>query len=131
VRARKVVMAGIALVALGGCSSDGDGGGGDVPNIAPTVQAPDPAEASAAAAKRAEAANDVDSYVAALKAIDPKLVKDQVDATDKGKSICLDLEQGKTEAQAAKSAAQRFAIDEQAALKVVTATKAALCPGKR
>ncbi|GIF25047.1 hypothetical protein BJ973_007304 [Actinoplanes tereljensis] len=131
-RARKFVIVGAALVALAGCSSTStsSSGNGAVP-IAATPQAPDPIEASVAASKRAEAAGDVDSYVAAIKAIDPKLVKDQVSAVDMGKGICQEAAQGKTDAQVATDVALNFSVDQAAALKVVTATKTALCPGKR
>ncbi|MFD0523320.1 DUF732 domain-containing protein [Paractinoplanes durhamensis] len=122
--ARQFMVVGVALIALAGCSSSaGDPGSAAQPQV-PVV---DPG-ASEAAAKRAAAAGDADSYVAALKAIDPKLGTNQAAALDNGKTICLDIEQKKTDAELAKNAATRFDVDKGTAAKVVAATRKALCP---
>ncbi|MEU4241828.1 DUF732 domain-containing protein [Actinoplanes sp. NPDC026619] len=122
--ARQFVVVGAVLVALGGCSTTGDSA------AAPTQAPQAAAEASVAAAQRAAAADDVDSYVAALKAVDAKLAADKDVAVDNGKKICLDVEQGKTDADIAKSAAARLDVDQAVAVKVVAATKKSLCPAK-
>ena len=121
-RARQFVVVGSVLVALAGCSTSA--GEPAVPTQAPQAAA----EASVAAAQRAAAAGDVDSYVAALKAVDAKLAANQNVAIDNGKKICLDLEQGTADAEVAKGAAARLNISQATAVKVVAATKKTLCP---
>jgi hypothetical protein len=128
-RVRHVIVVGAALAALAGCGS------ADKPAAAPV-----PAAASAAAsAPVAAPAESVDpgsdpgtldatsGYLAALGALDKKLVADTRTALDNGQAACVDIEERRTDAQQEKNIATRFAVDATQAKKILALTKVNLC----
>ncbi|WP_433793946.1 hypothetical protein [Actinoplanes sp. CA-252034] len=68
----------------------------------------------------------VKAYRGALAKIDEKIAADD-DALKYGWNICLDIEQGKADAQVVKNAAARFEVDDATAKAIVKATKNSLC----
>jgi hypothetical protein len=122
---RKFMVAGAALIMLAGCSHSGE----VTAPVASRTPGPEAAaEASVAAAARAKAVGDVDSYVAALKAIDPKLAADKDSALGNGKTVCLAIGKGQSEEQLAAAAANLWSVSESRATQIVAATRAKLCP---
>lgn len=72
-----------------------------------------------------------EAYLAALKAIDPKLVADEDKAIDAGRNQCSSLDGGAKDPD--NTAAQRFSmggntVDEVEAKAINTALRATLCP---
>ena len=113
-----LVLVGAALVALAGCgSSEPEKPAG------PAAAAPVKSVPAAAKAEQPTAAED--AFLKALAKVDKQLAADD-DALDYGANICLDIDQGKTDAQVAKNAAARFEVDHPTAKAIVKATKTSL-----
>lgn len=125
-RARHIVIAGLTLCALAGCSSSPDAASKtDVPLPADsTVAAPAPSPSSSADPGAFDATA---AYLTALTKIDQKLAADRESALNDGQSICLDIQEKKTAAQLEKNTAARFSVDATQAKKIVEVAKANLC----
>jgi hypothetical protein len=117
VKARHVVLAGAALVALAGCSAKPAGG-------------PPPAAAPSASPSASIDAGTLDAasgYLSGLGKLDPNLVADQSIALDNGAATCVDIVDKKPEAEQEKNVATRYAVDTAQAKKIIALAKSELC----
>ena len=111
----------VALGALAGCA----GSGPETPASAPSTSTA--ARGSAFLEPGLQfSAEAVNAYRKALAEVDSKVAADDK-ALSYGWDICLDIEQGRTEAEVAKNAAGRFAVDDATAKAIVEATRGSLC----
>jgi hypothetical protein len=117
VKARHVVLAGAALVALAGCSAKPAGG-------------PPPAAAPSASPSASIDPGTLDAasgYLSGLGKLDPNLVADQSIALDNGAATCVDIVDKKPEAEQEKNVATRYAVDAAQAKKIIALAKSELC----
>jgi hypothetical protein len=117
VKARHVVVAGAALVALAGCGAKP--AGGPPPAAAPS--------ASPSASMDAGTLDAASGYLSGLGRLDPRLVADQSVALDKGAATCIDIVDDKPEAEHEKNTATRYAVDAAQARKIIALAKSELC----
>ena len=117
---RVLVSAGLALGVLAGCGGSGSERQAAA-TAAPTSEAPAFLEPGLRFSDEAELV-----YIEALGKVGKQLAADR-DAIAHGREICLDITQGKTDAQVTKNAAARFEVDSSTAEKIVKATKSSLC----
>ena len=120
-RARHVVVAGAALVALAGCSAK--------PAAAPAPAAAAVSSPSAAPSPSVDAGtlDAASAYLAGLGRLDQRLVADQSVALDNGAATCVDLVDKKPVAEQEKNVAARFAVDAGQAKKILELARAQLC----
>jgi hypothetical protein len=122
VRARHIVIAGVALSALAGCGSG--------PDAAPKTDVPAPGVATPAPSTSSLDSGTFDAaaaYLLALGKIDQKLAADRERALNDGQTICLEIQEKKTAAQLEKDTAARFSVDTSQAKQILEAAKANLC----
>ena len=117
VKARQIVVAAAALVALAGCGSKPatDRAASAVPSLTPSSSVD---------------ANTLDAtaaYLTALGQLDGALVADQRAALDRGAETCLDIADKKPESEQEHNVASRFAVDPAQAKKILAVAKSNLC----
>jgi hypothetical protein len=117
VKARHIVVAGAALVALAGCSAKPAGG-------PPPAAAPSPAPSVSMDPGTLDAAS---GFLTGLGKLDPKLVADENVALDNGAATCVDIVDKKPVAEQEKNAATRYAVDGVQAKKIIALAKSELC----
>jgi predicted small lipoprotein YifL len=117
VKARHMMVATAALVALAACGSK------------PAAEHPDSTAPSPApsAALDAETLDATSAYLTALGQLDSALVADQRAAVDRGAETCLDIADKKPENEQEQNVASRFAVDPAQAKKILGVTKSNLC----
>jgi hypothetical protein len=117
VKARQIVVAAAALIALGGCSPK------------PAAERPDSAAPSPApsASLDAETLDATAAYLTALGQLDGALVEDQRAALDRGAETCIDIADKKSENEQEQNVATRFAVDPAQAQKILAVAKSNLC----
>ena len=118
-KARHVVLAGAALVALAGCSAKP--AGGPPPAAAPSAS---PSPSASVDPGTLDAAS---GYLSGLGKLDPKLVADQSVALDNGAATCVDIVDKKPEAEQEENVATRYAVDAAQAKKIIALAKSELC----
>ena len=116
-----VVGAVVAFGALAGCA----GNAGETPAKAASTPTSAPATNFLEPGLRFSD-EAVKEYRKALAEVDSRVAGDD-DALEYGWDICLDTEQGKTDAQVAKNAADHFEVDDTTAKAIVEATRNSLC----
>ncbi|QLF83242.1 hypothetical protein QEN62_gp58 [Streptomyces phage AxeJC] len=120
-----------ALVALTACTTDGTAPAKAAPTPTPTKTTDWAALEKAAGIPPEPTGADRDAYLAAIKAVDPRIVEDEEKAIDSGRNQCASLRRGGGKADWA--AAQRFGsgsrplTDEQGAA-LNAALRKTLCP---
>jgi hypothetical protein len=119
VKARHIVVAGAAIIALAGCGSAKPAGG-------PAPEAPQPS-ASPSESLDPGTVDAASGFLAGLGKLDPKLVADQSVALDNGAATCLDIVDKKPPAETEKNAATRYAVDAEQAKKIIALAKSELC----
>jgi hypothetical protein len=120
VRARHIVIAGFALSALAGCSSDAE----------PKTDVPAPAASAAPSTSSSMDSGTFDAaaaYLTALGKIDQKLAANRETALNDGQSICLEIQEKKTAAELEKNTAARFSVDPTQAKQILATAKTNLC----
>ncbi|MCY1141374.1 DUF732 domain-containing protein [Actinoplanes sp. Pm04-4] len=121
-RARQVLVVAAALIALAGCGS----GSKDSPEASSGQAATPTAGAGQGVAPAEQAARD--KFVAELDAINADLAEKPERAVSRGRDICLDIDQGKTDAQVLRNAKLRFEATDEWAKEIIAAAKTHLCP---
>ncbi len=116
--ARQALVIGAVLFALTGCTGGGDdkGDGGDAaqPTAAPL-------------ATFSGSTEDAQNFVKVLRNLDADLVDDEPLAISNGVKTCEELAAGKSQAQAAQTAASSFEVDTATAQKIVVVAQSNLC----
>jgi hypothetical protein len=111
----------VALGALAGCA------GSEPETPAAAASTPTAAPATAFLEPGLRFSDEaVKAYRKALAEVDSRVAADD-NALRHGWDICLDIEQGTTNAQVARNAAGRFEVDDTTAKAIVEATKSSLC----
>jgi hypothetical protein len=128
VRARHVVVAAAALIALAGCSAKN---AADAAAKTPVAASAAEASKAPAVAPSASAATDTldatADYLAGLSKIDKKLVADPDAALDKGAATCIDIVDKLPQAELEANVATRFGVTAAQAKVILALAKADLC----
>ncbi|WP_170154107.1 DUF732 domain-containing protein [Actinoplanes italicus] len=112
---RVLVAAGLVTFALAGCSDDSG-----------EWVAPQPGASRTPGQEAAPLSDKQKAFLEQVTAADAKAGANE-SALDFGRGICLDTEQGKTDAQVTRNAANRFAVDTAIAKTIVKAARTNLC----
>jgi hypothetical protein len=110
------LVIGAALIMLAGCSGGEDKADGG-----------EPKQSASPLATYSGNAETAKKYVDVLRRLDADLVDDEPRAISNGVNTCQELSDGKSPAQAAQNAADRFEVDVATAQQIVTVTKTNLC----
>ena len=125
-RARHVVVAAAALIALAGCSAKNAADAATKAPVAASAASKAPPVAPSASADT-DTLDATADYLAGLSKIDKRLVADPDAALDKGAATCVDIVDKKPQAELEKNVATRFGVTAAQAKVILALAKADLC----
>ncbi|MEV4347350.1 DUF732 domain-containing protein [Actinoplanes sp. NPDC049596] len=118
VGARHVMVAGVLLALLAGCSDGDDKPGGAAASTGAGQQ-----QATADATPKGDEAG----FLKGLRALDADLAADERTAVDSGYNLCLDVTNGMNSAEVVKDASNLYSTDVSKAQKIVAIARTSLC----